>query len=935
MQKKCFFLVFLGFVHLTFSAQQDKDVLDKKLSRKTKIKKKEAKKVWFRFKDEVLTNVVNYLATEKGLNIMLPQGPDALKTTLTFELPHKISLDEAWNHLLTILNLAGYTLIASEDFCTIVKNNNNVNKENLPLYVNVATNDLPDSSLRIRYIRYLTNIQVPGSTSSSSYSMSGTSGGGSLQGIIKDMLSKDSASDPAALLFDSTLNAIIISDRSNVIRGIMTIVDLLEYSTTGQTLKIIKLKHASATQLKNLFDELITGSSTSNSSAGYGASPTQAPLIGGGYFEKSTKIVAEPRTNCLLLLGKSDALERIESFIKTDLDLSLESGSSVLHVYTLQHLEAQSFANILTSIVTSSSGGNSSFGSGSYGSGTQQSTSTSDNAGEQYFKGVIIAAESSEGALQTSSYGVTSSYDSNFSGTSGGGTPTQGAQTGNRLIIAATRNDWIRLEKLIRELDQPQRQVAIQGLVVDMSEVGQRQLGTQLCSREKFMLKNVQGQSAQITSVPTTNPIPPVGGGAPVPPTLTTSLANIDMGNLFSKGSTAITISDPTTNDIWWITQIISNQSDSKILSQPFLFGTHNQTITFIDKEGRYIAGNATVQQGAQVQNKDQVFAELNLTIVPRISENGMINLGITLNINQWTDDSSDTQTTRLIVTNANIQSGDILVLGGLNKTKVEYTVRKTPLLGDIPLIGNLFKNKDKSVTKSSLMVFLRPEIVKAHEGIDYFTAERFNDAVDSLFSGENFEALRDPISRWFFGDAPRKTSGKEYEKYKNVVDPILSSQNLQYKPQLESKEFLPVPKNITPQESSTLDKDAFEEEIEKRINQSSEEKDIFEKDTESDIVKNSVNAKPDSEEEIAAKELQGLFRDHPLDPSMQKPSPELSATNAINTFNQDVAKNFDSTAEKDIIDAAIEGKPLSEEEVAAQELRELFKNNLFPKEAE
>jgi hypothetical protein len=157
---------------------------------------------------------------------------------------------------------------------------------------------------------------------------------------------------------------------------------------------------------------------------------------------------------------------------------------------------------------------------------------------------------------------------------------------------------------------------------------------------------------------------------------------------------------------------------------------------------------------------------------LPRINQNGIINLSITINVNEFETTGSSTRTNRTLVTNVNLYDKDILVLGGLTKTKLEYTCNKTPLLGDIPLLGNLFRGKSKTVTKSHLMIFLRPEIIKPDD--KKITHRFFNQAQTILEQGgDNFSTLKDPVSRWFLGADPKGTSAKVIEDFQGETESV------------------------------------------------------------------------------------------------------------------------------------------------------------------
>lgn len=692
------------------------------ISSTTKKSDEKEKTIWIRFKDEPLINIIEYLATEKGINVVPPQGANALTHKVTFELPYKVTLDKAWNTAITLLDLSGYTFIPHKEQSFITKNDGNLNKEALPIYVNTKKEDLPYSYVRVRYVRYLENIQVPGTSGSAN----------SLQKILTDILSVD-----AAIIFEPILNAVIITDRSIMVKTALEIIDYLEASTFKHSLKILSLKYTTATEVKSLFDQLI-GLPTQQTGA-----PNTATFTPNGYFEKSTKIVVDSRKNRLILMGKSDALDRIEEFIKSSIDVATEQGESILHIYRLNYLDALSFAPVLQKIVDNSSSSGSA--GGGYGSGSGQSTASQTSSTTQYFSGVIITTDSS--VNQQDASGKSSS-------------------SGNRLIVAATKNDWIRLEKLIEQLDQPQPQIVVKALIVDLTTNGIKALGSQIRNRKDSLIKNVSMQAGNIGGI--TNQNPNLLEQTTINGTATnTSLAgnlmngtaqtsNFATDSAISQNATVFTVTDPTStlpNDVWLFARILNTMTDSQVLAQPFGFGTNNQTITFSVSETRILQGQAASQQGVSVANNESVQAAVVLKITPRASKKGTLNIQIDVDVNQWADTSATgtNQNNRKVTTNVNMKSGEICFLGGLGKKKTTHTKSSTPLWEKIPFLNIFGQDKSNEVITTDLCVFIQAEMIEPSAGLDPYTRETFTAAVGSLIDTENFSALRDPISRWYF----------------------------------------------------------------------------------------------------------------------------------------------------------------------------------------
>jgi general secretion pathway protein D len=697
-------------------------------------------KLWFRYKDEPLVDIVSSLAKRKNINVVLPAGKEAIVNKLTFQYPEKITLSEAWRRMLTLLKMCGYTITKENNFYFITgtdpKRFKDANKQPYPLYSHVKPEDLPDSDEKIRYIHYFSNLQVG-------------NGKNGVMPLIKELLSKD-----AVIVTDPSSNGLIITDYARNIAAVMRIIIELDSHGFTDAIDLVQLKHTAADTVAKLFKNLIDSNSSPHGTQG------QAPTDNSQsqYFTKSTRIVAELRTNSLILMGKKEALTQARNFIEKHIDIPLGEGESVLHIYDLQYLKASEFLPVLQSIVSSSGGQK----------GSQSSGSVKSSNGEQYFEGVIIAAESTGGGTQNSS---------------GGSAAGQSAQTSNRLVIAARRQDWIRIEKLIEELDRPQLQVAIEALIVDLSLTSNKILASQMRNKKGLGIKNTNFQTSNLGSVVLDNSTTTqnadalmanllnmaTGAASGVPAGTTQS--NQSTNNILSSspaGSLLLSFKDKATKGMWLITQLLSNFKDVKVLSQPFIVALNNQTSVFSQKDSRLLDGDVTTSLGGTVRQKTRRNAILELNVTPLISNGGKVNLGIKITVEEY---GTPTETlSRQLQTNANINDGEVLVLGGLTKTKVSDTVTGTPGLQHIPLFGWLFKKKSKLITKENLLIFLCPRIIQTtpNKYFDPYTKDKMLAMNKVLIEGENFDTLKDPITHWFFGSPDSEVATNKIKAFKH-----------------------------------------------------------------------------------------------------------------------------------------------------------------------
>ncbi len=718
------------------------------------------KYISFKYDEEDLINVINYLAAEKGINILLPTGPNKLEAKLTLHHEKKLSLQEAWKLLGTTLDVAGFSMVPKGDMYQIVKNSKDIAREPMPVYINTAPNELPNSDQRIRYVYYLTNIKV-------------TDQDTEFKNLLKELLPiPDTTSPPYKI--DTVTNSLILMGKANDIKAAMHIIQQVDQPGFQEKMDYIKLHHSSAKIVANLFNQSIL--KQPNEFNRYRLDTQKQSDA--TYFSRYTRIIADERTNMLIILGRPQAINRLKEFIRQNIDVELDSGKSILHVYQLQYLEAKSFAEVLKKIVTSEK----------EGAAQAEAAKKAAVGPEQFFEDVKITTDTPPPAETTT-----------------GADPKVPAPTpyygGNKLIIAARNDDWRRIKKLIEELDTPRPQVLIEVLIVDLTLDDARALGSLIRNPAKIPLPNeVNFQSAQLEPgvIPDSFENPKTIG-VQTRPDCTTEIAsdllrdsvqvqdstvtkfrdppaaNTSAAGIATPGSTIISLND---NDgkTWGILQIIQTLGYSKILSHPYVIATHNHPAEVTLEESRLVDGSPTFGTGGNtIRKQDRIPAKLNVHITPRISygkEAPTVNLTVAIDINEFIG-GTDARTTRNITTEANVHDGGILALGGLIKTNLTQGIKKTPLLADAPIIGWLFKQRSGETSRTNLTVFISPIVIqpRLREGLNEATKDFVQLADEYAREGTLFDSLRDPITRWFF-----KTGTNEAVK---IVDNYLKKDEL------------------------------------------------------------------------------------------------------------------------------------------------------------
>lgn len=711
----------------------------KKASSK-KTKQKAEPLIAFDFKDEPLANIINEYAAHKSINIILPQGGDAIKTTISFAQKQKISLSQAERYLSLFLEMAGYNMYPTDGFSVISKKTDNTEgREPVNLYVNIPPAELPQSSQTIRAIYYLTNFQVPATEQ----------GNEPIRTILVEMLGQKK------FKFDQKSNAIILSGSADKIASAMTIILELDAAGSPEVVEVFPLFYTNADMVSKLIQGQISAVVPPTQS---GAKPKTAET--GNYFAPNTRAIADQRTNSIILIGTEAAVSRIKSFTREFIDVPAETGKSILHIYDLQYLDAVPFAKVLSNIVkpTGASG---------------QSEKDGGGGAQRFFEGVIVTAQEEKPDDSVRDVG-TNAAASLVKGAAG-----KVSLGGNRIIVTAKQDDWIIVKDIIEQLDKPELQVIIEVMILDITLEGQKELEMQTrdpLSIDFHSQAGSQFQSAQV--------VPPIlDPNNTNPTTLAGDLLRLLVpgGNSVATslssdrdaGSTIISFKDPCDDKIWGLLRILDKWITTKIISHPFLVTKNNvkakeRLSTIRQGSGREVSsgGNATIKI-------EDFTATVAVEVTPRISSLDRLNLQIRVDINNFVTSNITgaaidfTRTTRAVETNATLSTGQVLILGGLTQEVDQESESKIPILGDIPILGYLFKSTLKSKTKNNLAIFIHPTIVepKLRAGQNRYTNDRIENEKKRLESESLFSKQRDPVVRMFFNNMG-KTSVETLDGY-------------------------------------------------------------------------------------------------------------------------------------------------------------------------
>lgn len=491
-------------------------------------------------------------------------------------------------------------------------------------------------------------------------------------------------------------NVIMLTGTASTVNRLVKIIERVDRAG-DQDVEIIKLKYASAGEMVRIIEAM------NKPRGGKAGQPTF--LI--------PKIVADDRSNSVIVSGEVKARERVARLVKR-LDSELESNGNT-RVYYLKYSKAEDLVKVLQGVSDS------------------------------------IASETTTAKTKTRS---SKKRDVSI----------EAHESTNALVITAQPDMLRSLEAVIRQLDVRRAQVLVEAIIVEVFESDGVSLGVQWYNEAGGFTQFTNGpasissvaagvQSAEgepgntVTTIdsngnPVTTTNPSTDGDYSI---LAQVLGNVS-GMMFGIAK----------NDWGAIVNAVSSDTNSNILATPSITTLDNEEAYFIvGQEVPIITGSQTGSNNSNpFQTVDRQEVGIKLRVTPQVNEGNAVQLVIEQEVSSvsGTTGVDISINKREIKTTVMAESGDTVVLGGLIDEDVQESVQKVPILGDIPIIGHLFKSTSNSTRKRNLMVFLRATIVRdsalmteiSESKYNYIRADQIRKHEEglSLMSNENMPIL-------------------------------------------------------------------------------------------------------------------------------------------------------------------------------------------------
>lgn len=518
-------------------------------------------------------------------------------------------------------------------------------------------------------------------------------------------------------------NAIVVTDYADNLQRIGRLIAALDRSNSAE-LEIIPLEHAIASEMVPLLQRLMDGG---------GSLPGAPKEVATGTLQ--TTLMADSRSNALIVRAANAAkLAQVRSLVSRLDKPSIQSDTSAgnIHVVYLRHADALSLAETLRAAIKTI---------------------------EQAAPAMAAAAGAGGGLLATSASGVSMPSPLPAGGVTGlaaaveggGGLanakplalgqtqmPSVGGQVQadpntNSLIITAPAPLYRQLRMVIDKLDSRRAQVLVESMIVEVSDNKLAEFGVQW----QAALGN---KGSTMGAIGTNSGL--VGGNIL---NIAAGIASGDASSMASAlsslgGGLNLALAPKVLGQYYLgaLANFLQQDGSTNILSKPNLMTLDNQeariiigsNVPFVTGSYATTGSTSTVNPFTTVERKD---VGLMLRIRPTINENGTVKLTVNQEASSITagtlnNQNGPTTSKRSIESTVLVDDGSIVMLGGLMQDSFSSSTDKVPVLGDIPVVGNLFKSENRTRSKTNLMVFLRPVVMRDARATENMALNRYEE---------------------------------------------------------------------------------------------------------------------------------------------------------------------------------------------------------------
>jgi general secretion pathway protein D len=615
-------------------------------------------KVSLVLEDAELSELVRTIGQLTGRRFIVASAhAKGLKATLY--APEKVSVAEAYEAFLAVLQANALTVIPSGAFWKIV-DTQDVSKQSTPV---VLANE--GATSEERYVTRVLRLHHV-----------------SAEDVAANVLSKFATRDAGVVPY-APGNLLILTDTGENIRRMQHILEDVDVAQPGDKVWLVPLFYVSAADMEKKLADVFDLKS---------AGKTNAPGIGG---DKLTRLVALDRPNALIVVGGEASYKRLLAFLER-IDVPMASEGAI-HVVPLEHSDAKKIVPAINEALQAAGPG-----SQAKGANGAEPLALLDSA-------VKVSAE----------------------------------ETTNSILVTSSEHDFAAVRDVIAKLDKPKRQVYIEVVVMDVELLRDTNVGVQWHGLEGVgnAGTTLYGGNNAFNSI--AQPAAAAAGA-----TTDTTLQALALG---IRGP-SITALGETIPAFGAFIEASAHTVDSDILQTPHILATDNVPSEFHVTVNRSLQQNAPSYQsiatgtaGTASPYLGTAPASLNykplgpqIKVTPHVNESDDVRLDIVETISDTTGIPEGTlgnlpYTERGATTTLTVHDQQTCVIGGLVADKVSHETVKIPLLGDLPLLGALFRRTNDTHEKSDLVLVLTPYIVRDQEDMRRIVEKRMDERQELL----------------------------------------------------------------------------------------------------------------------------------------------------------------------------------------------------------
>lgn len=489
-------------------------------------------------------------------------------------------------------------------------------------------------------------------------------------------------------------NVLLITGRAAVVNRLVEIVRRVD-KVGDENVDVIKLKYASAGEMVRLITALTKNDKNALTNV------------------LSPKVVADERTNAVVISGENQGRQRIVTMIR-QLDREQQTQGNT-RVFYLKYANAKNLVDVL--------------------GGTSKTIQSEKNTSSGAMTGNTADSAASSGS------------SSGSSGYNGKDLSIVADEQTNALVITAQPDVMQELERIIAKLDIRRAQVLVEAIIVEIQDGDTLNFGVQWA--------NTNGGGTQFTAT-----------GLP-----TTTVANAanewnNDGELSSTSTSALSSFNGLAAGFYegnWagLVTALSSNTKSNILATPSIVTLDNKEAAFnVGQEVPVVTGSQSSTAGSVYSTVERKTVGTKLKVTPQINEGDSVLLEVEQEVSSVassssTDSSSSSNSslgstfnTRTVKNSVLVKSGETVVLGGLLSNNTSESVYKVPLLGDIPILGYLFRYNGTSTTKQNLMVFIHPTILRDPVTYTGVSSSKYNlFRAEQIAQAEGEDSLALPVN--------------------------------------------------------------------------------------------------------------------------------------------------------------------------------------------